>query len=80
MLRGDYATVRAINYDETKTTMFFYCMQKLLNIQELFKFNCMLQNSFDNGERSDNFLYTFRYCISSETSYKVCMFATISFT
>jgi len=59
MLRGDYATVRTISYDETKTSMFFCCMHKLLNIPELFKLTCMLQNSFDNGERADNFLYTF---------------------
>jgi len=59
MLRGDYATVKTINYDETNTIMFFYCMHTLLNIPELFKLNCMLQNSFDNGERTNNFLYTF---------------------
>jgi len=59
MLRGDYATVRTISYDETKTTMFIYRMHKLLNILELFKLNCMLQNSFDNGERPNNILYTF---------------------
>jgi len=59
MLRDDYATVRTISYNETKATMFLYCMHKIFNILELFKLNCMLQNSFDNGEQPTNFLYTF---------------------
>jgi len=59
MLRGDYATVRTTTYDETNTTMFFYCMHKLLNIPELFKLNCMLQNSFDYRGGPNHFLYTF---------------------